>query len=749
MISFKKSISCILLSLLVALPLSGCSDETVYKNVKPKDMQTLSNGVVDTKGDYTLTWDGDKNSVLLENGETGDIWSTVPYDFYLGEDTNINLNAPMFISFYNPADSSLMTAKAHSDCIELGNLSVTEKESKIKMEFYFETAEITVPLEISLTEEGMRATVNANEIKESGKTRLIDISVLPYFCSTPNAEDKSNYLFVPAGSGALLYTDEDIQEFSRSFTGEVYGTDGARRVLDNTTKEEPIRLPVYGVKNKDSALFAIISEGAESAKITADSGNSKNSYSTVYTTFSVRGNDETEVERTSYSDALIYAETLDKNAVYTVDYYPLSGDKANYNGMAEVYKEYLNKNSALKDSELSQLPYQITFLGGSMVRDVAVGIPYMRMQTATKISEAQKIVEELKKSTENVPAVLLKGYSKDGLDIGRIAGGYGISSKLGGKKAYKNFNEYCKSNGISLFTEFDTVRFNTSANGFSTGFDIAKTAGKQLAAYYPLRLNIRNENENLKKYGLLQRSLLETAVDKLIKKCDYLSGISLTTLGSIAYSDYSSEDYQMKKNMGAQVNSLIEKVQRKGHIVNIGAANGYAAQVSDSVTEVPLSHGDYFAFDSVVPFYQMIFRGNSALYSTPVNLTEDFEQTVLRAVESGVSPAFVVSSSVDTALANTQSGEYYASLYEGNKAEIINTVNKTADFYAAIADSKIVSHTIISENLTKTEFSDGVSVLVNHSEKEAETDGIVLEGMSFCYEQNGKEYKVSLSGGEK
>ena len=276
MLKFKKSISCILLSLLIALPLSGCSDETIFKNVKPKEIETLSNSVVDTKGNYTLSWDGDKNSVLLENGETGDIWSTVPYDFYLGEDTNINLNAPLFISFYNPADSSLMTAKAHSDCIELGNLSVTEKESRIRMEFYFETAEITVPLEISLNGDGMKACIKADEIKESGKTRLIDVSLLPYFCSTPNAEDKSSYLFVPAGSGALLYTDEDIQEFSRGFTGEVYGTDAARRVLDNTTKEEPIRLPVYGAKNKDSALFAIISEGAESAKITADAGNSKN-----------------------------------------------------------------------------------------------------------------------------------------------------------------------------------------------------------------------------------------------------------------------------------------------------------------------------------------------------------------------------------------------------------------------------------------------------------------------------------------
>ena len=176
-------------------------------------------------------------------------------------------------------------------------------------------------------------------------------------------------------------------------------------------------------------------------------------------------------------------------------------------------------------------------------RYMAIPEAYMRMQPATKIIDAQNIIKELKKETGNTPAVVLRGYSQDGLDIGRIAGGYGLASKLGGEKAFKSFDEYCRTNGINLFTEVDVVRFNSSANGFSTSFDIAKTAGKQLAAFYPLRVNIRNENDTLKKYGLLQRSLLEDAVDKLINKCDYLSGISFTTMGSLAYSDFSSEDF--------------------------------------------------------------------------------------------------------------------------------------------------------------------------------------------------------------
>lgn len=749
MIKFKKSILCVLLSGLIAFPLAGCSEGNTEINVKPEKMQVLSDGVIDSNNNYTLSWDCNENSALLKNSKTGDIWSTVPYDFYLQDDTNVNLNAPMFISYYSPSDGSLMTAKAYADCIELDNFSVASNEGIIKLEFYFDAAEILVPLEIGLTEKGMRVSLKAEDIKESGKTMLIDVSVLPYLCSAPNSEDKSSYLFVPTGSGALLYTDEDIQEFSRTYTGEVYGTDAARHILDSTTKEEPIRLPIYGVKNREQALLAIISEGAESAKITADAGNSRNGYSTVYATFSLRGNDETEVERTSYSDALIYSEEYDKDAVYTVNYYPLSGDKANYNGMAELYREYLSENGNLKDSSLSQQPYQLTFLGGSLVRDVAVGIPYMRMQTATDLEQAQSIVEELISETENTPSVLLKGYSEDGVDIGRIAGGYGFSSKLGGKKAYEAFKDYCEDNGITVFTEYDIVQFNSSSNGFSTSFDIAKTAGKQLAAFYPLRLNTRTKNESLKKTGLLQRSLLETAVEKLLKKCDYVSGISLTSLGSMAYSDYSDEEYYVKAGMSAQTETLINKAQNAGHTVNVGAANGYAAQVSDSISDVPLDHGEYFAFDEVIPFYQMIFHGISTMYSTPINLSADSAVDVLRAVESGVSPAFVLTSDINTALAETQSGEYYASNYEGNKEEIIGFITKTSDFFSKIGDTQIISYSILGDNASSTRFSNGTVVWVNRSQKVLEVDGKVLKGMSFSYLSDGKMCSCDLMGGDR
>lgn len=749
MFKVRNTIILILILVLIALPLSGCNKNITIVNVKPKDFSTLDTDIIDSNDKYTLSWDNETKNVILNNTSSEVVWSTVPYDFSQSGETNINLNSPMFISYYNITDGSLSNAKAYSDCIELNNFSISSNEGKLLMNFYFEEAEILVPLEICLIEDGLQVNLKAEGIKESGKTRLIDVSFLPYLCSTPNSKDEDSYLFVPTGSGALLYTDEDVQDFSRTYTGEVYGTDGARQILDTTTKEEPIRLPVFGVKNHNSALFAIISNGAESAKITADAGNSRNGYSTVYTTFSLRGNDETEVKRAGYSDALVYSEKFDTDAVYSVNYYPLNDENADYSGMANFYKDYLKEKGVLIDSSLSQQPYSIEFLGGSMVRDVVMGVPYSRLQVSTTLKQVNSILEELCKETNSNPMVLLKGFCEDGLDTGRIAGGYNYSSKLGGNKEYKSLSEFCKEKNVSLFTEYDIVRFNTSSDGFSTSVDIAETASNQLAAFYPLRVSIRNQNKDLKKYGFIKRSLLEDVTDKLLKKCDYVEGISLTSLGSIAYSDFSNKEYYVKLNMSSQVQELIKKTQKEGHIVNVGAANGYAAQICDSITEVPLSHGDYFAFDTVVPFYQMVFHGYSAMYSTPINLSVDSTAELLRAIESGVSPSFVLSDDVDTVLAETQSGEYFASNYEGNKYDIKSIITNTSDFFEKVGDSSIVSHKIIDNCISITEFSDGTTVWVNHSKTQFDLEGMTLEKQSFLYKTNGEIKSFSLNGGEQ
>ena len=90
--------------------------------------------------------------------------------------------------------------------------------------------------------------MDLNEITESCE-KIYPHNSYALFCFGKN-EDQSSYLFVPSGSGALIYPYEWISDSSKSCSYPVYGDDlqYAQADGDETTNREPVRLPVFGSK---------------------------------------------------------------------------------------------------------------------------------------------------------------------------------------------------------------------------------------------------------------------------------------------------------------------------------------------------------------------------------------------------------------------------------------------------------------------------------------------------------------------
>ena len=110
-------------------------------------------------------------------------------------------------------------------------------------------------------------------------TLILSVSVLPFFCSAENP--KENYLFVPSGSGALMMTD-DSERNTRRYSEPVYGLDAAAMPMFQNTAQNAVRLPVYGARNGNDAMMAVITSGAETATIDAVAGDEQFGYSAAY-----------------------------------------------------------------------------------------------------------------------------------------------------------------------------------------------------------------------------------------------------------------------------------------------------------------------------------------------------------------------------------------------------------------------------------------------------------------------------------
>lgn len=727
-----KRLTAFLISVILLISAVGCKSNVGKKYVIPENLTTVDSDVISDNKKFKLEWDRDVGCVMLCDKENGKVWSTTPYGAYKEQNSSSALNSIVNIEYYDLSDSSTQSDKSYT-CVMDGTVKSKVIDRGICISYYFKVAEVTVPVYFRLEEDGLRVTVKADEIEESGKTKLISVSLAPYLCSSSNTKDNSSYLMIPTGSGALMYTDNEPDKSSRDYSGEVYGTDASRMRLDVTANEEKIALPVFGACDSDNtAIFAVIENGTESARIDASAGSMRYGYSNAYATFYVRGFDEIEQIIGSWrTDATALAETWSKTAEYSVCYYPLNGVEANYSGMAKFYRNYLKEKGILKKSAEEQKNMQVEILGGVLTKKFFLGIPYKAVSPLTTLKQSQDIITEIADKIDNNLNVLLSGYGSTGADVGEIGGGFGFSSKLGNDKEYSKLQKYCKSKNINLYNDYELIYFNKSGNGFTVLFDVAKTANLQKASISPIKVNNRMANEDETKVSMLKRDLLESASEKLINKTEKISGVCLGALSNTAYSDYTSEKTYMKDGTEEQIGKIVSNIKKNGKKVILRAANVYCAGLADSICDIALDNGGYNSFDVTVPFYQMVYAGSLPLYSTPLNFESDINKLLLRAIESGVFPNWCIVKSHNSNIKSGNGEFYYAMEYDNLKEEMFKVAEKTKDYYAKISNSAISEHNYVKSGVSKTVFENGVTVYVNHNDFEADINGVKIDAMSY------------------
>lgn len=731
-----KSVFCLVLALvLMASLFTGCSKEKLsveYDSRSPSRM--IDSTTVAENENYKLIWDKDAKCVLMESKTDNKVWSNIPYDYYKEGGSSVNLNSTINITVANTTNLIWDTIKGYSGAVRDGRIFAHKIRNGIKILYYFDIYKIVIPVEYVLRDDSLLVKIDAKGIIEGDETyALVSVSLAPFLCSTKNAEEDS-YLFVPSGSGALMYSKVNA-DAARVYKGEVFGIDAARMLTEKIEPTDVINLPVFGAKDGNNALLGIIEEFPGSAVIEAEAGNDRTGYASVYPTFYFRGYDIFSQKSYGYgsNDISRISEEISKNSP-SVGYYPLSGEEANYNGMAKKYREYLIKKNKIQESKNKQELFSLSFEGAVSVKSSFIGIPTSKLASLTSFLQVEKIVSQVTKDVNITPVVRLNGFGASGITPGEISGEYKMASILGGKSGYKNLMDYLNKEKISSFTSFDVVRFAKSGSGVSKNKNAAKSALHYNAeGYYydiPYMQPIKTE-----KFQIIGREKLGDVIEKLIKKTEKLnvSGIDYSTLGYMAYSDYSDSKYYVKSNMDKDVMEYISKTKKAGHSVSVVNPNSYAACAADVLFNVPMEDGNFNSLDVSIPFYQMVFRGIRPMYSTPINTEGNFNEEILLAVTSGIGLNFTVIDNFDTNFDNKLHNKLYSMLYQDNKDSIRSAVKDYENLFNAIKDSEIVSYDILENNISKTVFDNGIVIYGNHSNQKVSSPVGDLEPFGFGF----------------
>ena len=716
----------------IVLSLTACGTDfgsKTYKAVEDNDLPY--DNLIATNEKYTLELDDSNMGVILTDKSTGEKWSSSPIDeggqqvdeFGMPIKRHPRVESILAVECKNFVSDEVNTYYSYTDAVNGGYVTHSPIENGIVLNFYFTEAGVMIPLECVLTENGVKLTVNPKKIQESDN-RVVSLSIAPFFCGVKNdAED--SYLFVPSGSGALMDVSSKSDQ-GESFSAQVYGYDASIDEVALTAIKEPVRLGVYGVKSGDKAVCAIIDSSEGSAWIKANSGSKTTGYSSCYANFQLRGyTNHSAVVFTYYEvEKLVYSKMMIEKPV-SVTYCPLSNENADYSGMAKVYRDYLIKNLGMKEASKNDATLNIRMIGGALMTKSFVGIPYKAVYPTTTLKDAEKIMAEIKKELNTDFSVQLKGFGESGVDVGKIAGSFNVSDKLGSLKELKKLFEYSKNNNIDLYFDFDIERFNKGSAGFTKFFDSITNAGEQKAVQYHYDLAVRHQKTETA-FNLLSPVSFVKVYDKISAKTGKynLLGISLDSASSTTYSDYIDKDnstYYSKNGFASAVTDVIKAIKQEDKRFMASSANLYSAIMADVITEAPVTSEKNKAFLCDVPFYQMVFKGSVPITVQSINLAADSKLMLLKAIESGSGLGYTVIENWDVSLINAEYPYFYNSVFDSIKGDILNNSKQLSDYYKKISGQHIQKHTVYENGLRETVFENGVVVYVNYTDNAINT----------------------------
>ncbi len=643
------------------------------------------------------------------------------------------INSQLHVVFWQKQICQTRDSDNYTDSIREGCMTHQLIDNGVRFDFAFPSTGIIIPVQYTLSEDGLLAEIVTSEIQELWSERWVvkSIDFLPYF-GAGSTEDEG-YLFVPDGSGALINFN-NMKHSYQAYNSTVYG---ANITLSETASpvmtREPVSLPVFGEKCNDNAFLAVILNGDASSGIKATTSRKTSSYNHVYSTAIIRDTDFKHMEgRQGFggnqnSDISEASGNLHAENNYAVKYLFLEQGQADYVGMGERYREFLEEQNEMKKSELADQKYLVLdVIGAVSIEKYVFGVKTPVITPMTTYKQLREMVAELKASgVENLIINYIGAY-KGGLNS-KSQDTMEVEPALGSAEEFRELVAYLKSENVQLFLESNPVDIYKSGNGYNINADATKTFFNAYGFQYRYALDTYKPYED-ESWRLLTPNKVPGFVQNFVESTkDWnVNQVSVNRLGDVLYSNYDEDNYigrTMTKQLWMQALSQANEVL---DYVMVHDGNAYTLPYTDVITDLSNSSSDFDMEDNSIPFYQIAFQNTKVLTAEGFNTTVDYREAFLKALESGSSIKFNVFSAEPTTLVNTVHNNMTSYSYAFWKETITEMYKEYQDVMKNFVGEEIIHHEIVAKDVVLTEYESG-KLVINYGVEAYTYDGVTIE----------------------
>lgn len=591
---------------------------------------------------------------------------------------------------------------------------------------FVEPAAFDITLEATLDGDDFVVRIPTQEmVSGNNYYKIQNIKVLPNFGTAAVNDYEDGLIFVPDGAGALFKfntADPAVPDYKRP----VYDNDYLTDYYYMPEFGEELMMPLFGMTYGEGeasthGFLGIIEQGAETSyinvKLASASEESPSAYNKAYASFDV----------TQYTNVKVYGPFSDNAATYladsgplTIDYslrYILFPETVTYYDMAAAYRKYLIGQWNIGElifPEKAKL--YLDFIGTITKTKRILGIPYESQYSMTTYQEVKEMIKELG-NTEM--AVQYSGFFHGGFENKLYQGAETVAAN-GTKKELSELMQMAGDRNIDLFFDTSLSKIYDKGNGFNAKKHALYDYSNSPASIYRYSPAIGIFNGwfgfwEAYSYYLLSPRYLKGVVDSFLEDSDEFDQLAVSDLAHYNYADYRFNKTISIYEAAQVVDDNLKKLSERK---DLSLYNPLMKNLiyGDYAVDISRKSSDYATFYMTIPFRQLVMNGLTQITTENVNMSSDsYAYYVLQSVELGVYPKFTLTYNNDDVLKDSSYNYYYATEYSKQK-DIINEVYQACnEAWSKIKTMEITNHTILADNVFRTDYASGVSVITNYN----------------------------------
>ncbi len=638
----------------------------------------------------------------------------------------------LMIEFYN--ERGIMAVKGSADKnVESSYINLT---NGVAFQVDFKDIGISIDFSIQLEDCCLIFKLNSVDISEGKEFLLGSVIFAPFFGSA--VEDEiDGYIFVPDGPGALIRFSSD-SNYTNWFEKRVFGKDysienltvpndlRASRPNDFLREEPTVLIPVYGIVQgvKQNGLFGVVNSGEEYSSIVAYPGGVLTDYNRAGVKFLYRQKYLQPTSRSGAGVQIVQQEKNDFNAELKLFF--LANDSADYVGMAKFYRTAFSDKlfGQLNDTEkYKNLDMQLALT--IIASDIEKRLIGYNTKGITSVEETKTIIQMLLENGVDNLKVFVEGWQEDGIHGNRI-GNLSFENKIGGKISLQELVEDSFQNSYEVCL-VDNV---------------TKVSGRQININREVGINLSQssifeERDNqdlwLHRFYYTNIKLSSKYVEEKSQKLNELdfSNIAIKEYGNKLYGDMRFNNEFPRNDALLMVEETLNDVKEKGLNIYFFTPNSYAWKYSQGNLETPMNNSQYLFETDTVPFLQIVLSGNVDYYTPYINNSFFSRTDILKAIEYGAYPSFIVTWVDNYVIKETPLWDYPSTKFEDWQQEIIRIYQEMSEALNPVVNSKIIDRTVLEPGIVKVDYENGRSIMVNYTQNPYIYGDMLLQPQSY------------------